>query len=256
MDESPNLPDVGRLFADALEDLRQDLGGWLLAGLALTIVLYVAPILAMMGVVAVLAPIGFVRDGVVINVLGALTLPVAAIVAAFAIGPFLGSTYRAAGRRMRTGERMGFGSAFSSAGEDLGHTLLVTLVFGALVAAGGAMCVLPGLAVAWLLGFALPDVFLNRRRVGDALSNSVALVRRQPGWTLGVAALGLLIALIAGAIPIAGPIVGSALWIALHVRAYRAAFGDVAPAIDEHDVPPPIRRRVETYDVPSEPLTP
>jgi hypothetical protein len=58
-----------------------------------------------------------------------------------------------------------------------GRLVAVDLIYGALVAVGFAFLILPGVLVYIYLGLAAPVVEIERRRVGDAFSRSLRLVR-------------------------------------------------------------------------------
>lgn len=235
-----SLPDVRQLLQRLGDDLRREPGGWLLAGVAALIVSYAIPILAFVLLAVLLVPaFALARDAAGYSVVVALLV---AVLAAGAIGPFAASLYRAARDHVH-GVPLSFAAPFQTAGRDLGAAVAVTLTFGLLVGLGTLLFVVPGLIVAWLLMWAPPLVFLHRRSLGEALSGSVQLATRAPGWTLLLALLGVVASAIAGAIPVVGPILLVPVVVLLHARAFEAAFGEepieARPYVSEREGLPP-----------------
>lgn len=217
------LPSVGHLLEELGDDLSQNPGGWLLAGLAFTLVTYAIPVLAAGLLLVLLIPAAMVgREAGGFFLLSFLLIT---LLASAAIAPFLASFYRAARDHLHRRAQLTFSAPFRSLGQDVGSGILVTLAVGALVALGSMLFVLPGLILAWLLMWSLPLVFLHRRGVGEAFAASFDLARRDPGWTLLVALIGVGIVVIAGAVPVVGPMVMMPIGVLFHARAFEAAFG-------------------------------
>lgn len=226
---SSSLPSPIDLLQKSFEAFMANAVGYLLAGLALTLVgLLLATGLTViwLGSAFVLVPLFAATGSEAVGALGLLLAGVvglAAFVAAITLpAPLYASL-------MRTFDLDGpggvqFGAVFSHARHDIGRVVVASLAYGGLAAMGMILCFLPGLLVTFALHFVLPAVALDGMGFVDAARRSWEHVTLRPGWALAVWAIYVLVIGVLTQIPLLGALIAIPLAFDFHVRAYRAAY--------------------------------
>lgn len=235
----PNPMDLGKA---TLTEFMDDVMPYLLAGLGHMLVSFVAVFLLMavgfgcmfggafvsMGVGAGLASTGsdsLAATGGAIAPLGMLLSYLGAIVIIIIGGslltaPFNGSLMRAVDAHRRDEGELGFGSAFDTAFKQPVKDIATTVAFQLLVLLGLPLFYIGALAVAFAFKWAPEATYLDGMGPGQALKTAFSHTREHMSWNLGIFGVGLLFGLVAGYVPILGPMATTLYW----VKAYRAVY--------------------------------
>ncbi|MFT4621377.1 MAG: hypothetical protein ACI8PZ_000029 [Myxococcota bacterium] len=244
------LPDPFQLLDETLKEFMANLGPYVLAGLGQMVFVFPVVFIAIIGLYALMfggvfggmAVVGLVAAvlpedlaGLVVG-LGSLALPIGLFGITFlVIGgmsvvlmPTAASLARAVARHQRgEDDVLGFTSAFDSATQDVGSVITAGAVVVMLSIMGAMMCYFPAFAVLLFLGFAMNMVALHREGGVAAITTVFAHARQHLPWHGKFTLLYLVLMLVAGNVPIIGPMFA----VALHVRAYRRLFGDGDTAV-------------------------
>ena len=238
------LPEHAKLLAGALQDLIDNLGPYVLASLAQTLIIlpvvfvFIFVIYAVIGVGAVVgiggmiglaSAVGEEYAGIVM-VVGQLLMFLAMFATIFAMAAGLGgllaplsaSLWRAVAKHQRGEGKLEFGSVFSTVTENVGSVIMVQILLALGVSVGLLFCYLPGILFGFATAFAAPLVFLHRRTPLEAVTIALNHTRDHLTWHAIWFAMMLVVGIAASYVPIIGP----AFLLALQVRAYREIFGD------------------------------
>jgi len=226
------LPDVMKVFQATLEDLIKHFVDYLLAGLGVMLPVFVITFGLVIGALALgFVPmiLGAALDEPELGSLAGILLMTGAIFAAAMLAsaltaPLQASLGRALVAHQFEGEKLGFGSAYSRAFEDLPVVLGLTFAQIGLTLVGAMMCYFPALIVAWALSFALPAVIVHRLGVVASIRRSFEHTFANPVWHLGFFALGFVILFVGQNVPLIGPLVSIPFWLAYTTRGYLAAY--------------------------------
>lgn len=242
------LPDVGTLLSATIAEFSDNIGPYALAGLGHFLVLmpvtfvgiivgYIAMLFAMLGGMTGSAMVGVGVGGDAGDALagiGSLASMALSFLALFAViaammailAPVSASLHRAVAAHQRGEKVLELGSAFGTLTQDIVPVLIVAILYGATIAIGLMLCYLPGLIAMIVFGFAPLLVYIGRKSPVAALSLSASHFMEHMSFYLPFGGLYIVIMMVAGYVPIIGPMFG----MALHVRAYREIFGDEALA--------------------------
>ena len=239
------LPPVGAVFNETLNAFTKELGPYALAGLgymgvamalamgSLTIFYVVLGAAAMAGTLGAAA----VGDEQVSAAIALMTMLVTTAFLFVFVGlisvlmaPLTGSTYRAVALHQRGEKELDISAAFSSWATHLMPTIVAVLVYSGGVFLGMMACYLPGLVLVLLLIWALPLATIHGVGGVAACSRSLSHVTRHLGWSLHYFGVFVLCSVVAGSIPVIGPM----FLIAFQVRMYREVFGDGAQPVWTH----------------------
>ncbi|TNE89155.1 MAG: hypothetical protein EP330_11995 [Deltaproteobacteria bacterium] len=231
------LPAVGDLFNETIEHFTADIGPYAMAGLSYfgvsmvvivgsIFVLYFGMFIAAFGGMGIGAAIGGDAGGVIglLLMFGGMFLIFLLFFAVIAgvLMPMHASTERAMQKHIRGEEPLSIGSPFSTMFVDLPSVVAVSLAasFAAFI---GVFFVYVGAFVAmWVLFWASSLVALDRRGPIQALTTSASTVTGDIGGAGTLTLVAVLINMVAGNIPIIGPMFG----IAFKVRVHDALFPD------------------------------
>lgn len=238
------LPEHAKLLSAALQDLMDNLGPYVLASLAQTLIIlpivfvFVFVIYAVIGVGAVVGIGGMVGLASVVSddyaglVLGGgqllMFLAMFATIFAMAVGlgallaPLSASLYRAVVKHQRGEGKLEFGSVFTTITENIGSVMTIHVGLTLMVGIGAMFCYLPGIALAFATAFAAPLVYVHRRTPMEAITIAMNHAKSHLAWHAIWFAMMLVVGIAASYVPILGP----AFLLALQVRAYRELFGD------------------------------
>lgn len=231
-DAGAGLPGVGDLVGRLMRDVQEAPVPHLAAGAGYAVVqlpLFILLVIGMYGgafagMFWAMETLG--EDEIGLGILAG-TLAGASVTAlpmAVVLPPLTASLYRAVYAWQARGEPLGFGSAFSTATQDIGRTYLTTIALSTIIFAGLLLCYVPGLLLAFVLHFAYMRVVIHRRGVIDAIQDSWGHAAAHPGWNLGVFGVAFLISLALSNIPFLGVVVATVAVCAWNLHAYRAAF--------------------------------
>lgn len=235
----PTLPSPMDLLMRSFDAFKDDLQGYLLAGvipMIVTILSAFASIIVVYGSMFVGMLPGLMMNDELVAMLGGMGLFMVALIAlvvgiGLAMAPLSASLMRAMEASHSGEAKLTFQAPLSTAKEDLPRVVQVTMLVSTLTFVGAMMCYVPGLLVGFLLCFALPGVVLDRLSVGEAVGRSVGHAREHVGWHAGVFGILMLMYIILSQIPFVGYLVAMTLTSDFTVRAYRAAFpADAQPA--------------------------
>lgn len=228
-----NLPQVTDLLSETISAVTNDFAGFFLAGvgpMAIALALGLGgSVLIYAGAFAAMMP-GLAAQDETLTIAGAVggfTLGFMALIGASVVltAPMTASLHRAVWQYMQTGEKLTIGAPFSTIGQDVVRVVIFQLGLLTAVIIGSLFCYLPGIAIAGLLMFAGPAVYIHRMPIGAAIGLSVRHVQREPGWHLGLFGLAFVVSMVLSYVPI----LGMALLMTVHpllvLKAYRAAFG-------------------------------
>jgi hypothetical protein len=239
------LPDPLTLLDETLKEFTANLGPYCMAGLGQLAVML--PLLFTLIVLIHLTAFGgLLGGGALLGLIaGALPEDLAALVISFGsillpvllfgsimamLGvltvlamPVTASLHRAVVRHQRGEEgALSFRSAFESLTQDMGRVMLTGLLLTTLSLTGLMMCYVPAFFVMLFTGFALNLVAVHRTGGLEAILTAVRHARTHLAWHTKFSLLYLVVLMVGGQIPVAGPMFA----VALHMRAYRAVFGD------------------------------
>lgn len=238
------LPEHAKLLSAALQDLIDNLGPYVLASLAQTIIVLpivfvfifviyavigVGAVVGIGGMIGVASAVGDEYAGLVM-VVGQLLMFVLmfATILAMAAGlggllaPLTASLYRAVAKHQRGEGKLEFGSVFSTLTENVGSVIMVQLLLALGVSVGLMFCYLPGILFGFATAFAAPLVYIHRRTPLEAVTIAFNHTRDHIAWHAIWFGMMLVVGIAASYVPILGP----AFLLALQVRAYREIFGD------------------------------
>ncbi len=238
------LPEHAKLLSAALQDLMDNIGPYVLASLAQTVIVLpvvfvfifviyavigVGAVVGIGGMVALASVVGDDYAGLVLG-LGQLVMFFAMFLTIFAMAAGLGallaplsaSLYRAVVKHQRGEGKLEFGSVFSTITENVGGVMMVQVGLSLAVMVGAMFCYVPGIAVAFLTAFAAPLVYVHGRTPLEAVTIAVNHTKNHLAWHAIWFAMMLVVGIAASYVPILGP----AFLLALQVRAYRELFGD------------------------------
>jgi hypothetical protein len=234
-----SLPDLSRAFNDTLQSFTRDLGPYALAGVGLMVivipismvlvfVIYGGIALVAFGSMAAQAshggggsgPDDLLALGIGLGSVGFYFLAILGMTVALA--PFSASLMRAIAWHQRGERPLGFDSVFSSFSRDLGSTIGVSFLAAMLGMVGVTLCFFPALIVGCFLVHAFPLVALHRLPAWRSIKLSAGYVNDALGWHAKYFGVVLLMNMIAGYIPIVGPVFAYAYM----VRVYRELMGD------------------------------
>lgn len=226
------LPDVMKVFTNTLDDLMKHFVDYLLAGLGMMLPVFVITFGLVIGALVVgFVPmlIGAALDEPELGSLAGIVVMTGAIIVATLIAtvltaPLQASLARALVEHQFSGEKLGFGSAYSRATVDLPGVLGLTFAQIALALIGLMMCYFPALIVGLVLSFALPGLIVHRLGVVEAIKRSVQHTVANPLWHLGFFALGFVILFVGQNVPLIGPLLSIPFWLAYTLRGYLAAY--------------------------------
>lgn len=138
------------------------------------------------------------------------------------VAPMQASLTRRVAEHQRGGRKLDFMASFTDMRQDLLRVILVAFTVATVIGMGAMACYIPGLVAMALLTFATTLVALHRRGVMDSAVISTTHVADNFSFHGLFALIYIGLALVAGYIPIIGPM----FVMAMHVRAYRVIFGD------------------------------
>ena len=242
------LPDLGKLFNATLGDVIDNLAGYGLAGLGQFVVMM--PVMIVLIFVIYFGIFTFMFGGAMISgVVGALVaqalgddaggaatsigflgtfggmfLMIFALIGGVTaiLAPLSASLYREIAAHQRGEGKLEFASAFRSAMIDVPSVVITMLLVTGLSLVGMFFCYVPGFFVSFGAMLAMGLVALHRRGPIDAIRLSFSHAMASPGWHVPFWLILLLGGMVAGYVPIIGPM----FLMALHVRAHREMFGD------------------------------
>ncbi len=240
-----SLPPIGALFSETFDDLIKNIGPYVLAAVGFFVVVMpvgmVAGMIGMVGMYVVLfggiigsAALGQAAGdsdvGGLITAVGSLgSFGLAFVAFAFfiavssAVGaPFGASLNRAIAAHQRGEGTLAFNSAFSTATQDIGSSLVVAALVAFAGLLGMLFCYVGALVPAVLFSFAPTMVALHRQGALAAFSRCARHAMANPGEHVVWALVYLGSAMVSAYIPV----IGTAFLLALNVRAYRKVFGD------------------------------
>jgi hypothetical protein len=241
-------PDAGALFQETLNEFMDDPMPYLLAGLGQAVVLFplIFGVVFGMYFLMFVGVFGSVIGGTVVGIvvtetfgeslggiamlatmLGSYGLMILAIVGSFVLigavmAPMQASLTRRVAEHQRGGRKLDFMAPFTDMTQDLGKVLTVAFLFGLIMLMGAMACYLPALIAAVLLTYSTTFVALHGMRPVRALMESTSHVADNLDFHGLFALMYFGLSMLAGYIPIAGPM----FVMALHVRSYRMVFGD------------------------------
>jgi uncharacterized membrane protein len=226
-------PSVADLVSTTVRHVMDDFVPWLVAGLPFLVMTFVGVFVGLFlvygGMFAGMM-VGAAADseelaGVLLMaglMVGTVVLVVGMTVAS---APVSASMMRAVWQYLETGEKLSFGSGFSTIGQDVGRVVAYNLVMISAVLVGSLFCYVPGLLVAAALVFAFPAIVIHRLSIGAAIGLSVSHLQRNPGWHAAFFLLTVVLSMVLGYIPL----IGYALLATIHplfvLLAYRGVFG-------------------------------
>jgi uncharacterized membrane protein len=225
------------VLADAFEDLQSHVSGYILSGLG--VVLVVVPLLivsmglVIAGVVASLLSGAVLENDLVaglggVAVYGVLLFVILAI-SLVVTPPLQASVGRAILQRITADRELGFSDAFSSWRKDFGRVVGTYALVNLMIGTGVLFCYVPGLLMAFLLGFAIPAVVVHGLGPVEAVRLSMRHVLREPGWHLGYSLVAFGISMFLAYVPILGFALTVSFLQAFQLRCYVQIFGH-----DEH----------------------
>ncbi|MFK7930778.1 MAG: hypothetical protein AB8H79_21525 [Myxococcota bacterium] len=235
------MPQPVDLLKATFNEFMEDVGPYALAGLGITVVGFglamiwmgigfgcLATIMvgtvATMGAaatnggdvgqaIAALGPLGFMLAYV-----GTLLTIVVGISASAA--PFNGSLFRAVDNFRNGGAELGFGSAFNTAFKQPIKDIITVLVIQLLVIVGLFFFYVGALFVGFFLGWTALFTMLEGDSVVTAIKKAFAHTREHMGWHLAIFGLNIVVGLLAGYVPVLGPM----FHVLFYVRVYRSVF--------------------------------
>lgn len=227
------LPSAIDLLKEAVDDFKENLVPFLMAGLgyfvviAILMVVSVAfPILGMLPGTLILNDPLLTMVGMFVGIL--VSLPVLVVIAILPGASFV----RALWKFEVDKEPLKFGSCFAYMSDDRGALMGVAFITLVLECIGVVFLYFPAIIIQMLLIFALPAVAIHRLQAMDALKLSFNFVKANFVWILIIYVVSMIIGTVAS-ILLYIPIVGWAAFAAVitflihyQVKAYRAAFGD------------------------------
>lgn len=238
------LPPHGELLSATLEDFMGNLAGYVMAGVVLFAVrvpvtfigiffMYFVIFAVMIGgmIAAAAVASAFPADMTdLIMSIGSLGTGLATFVAVMAVmggliallAPLVASVTRAIAAYQRGDSQLDIASAISTITQDLSGTIGVALLLVGLSLVGFLLCYLPGFIVLILGGHAAALVHHHHLRPMAAMRLSAATVMANPGWHLIYWLMIMALSMVAGLVPLLGPL----FLVALSIRAYRELFGD------------------------------
>lgn len=233
--EAGDLPAIGDLFSETMDEFSQNLGPYALAGLAYFLVtllvtfggiflLYAGMFAAVFGGIGVGAAVGGDAGGILamlISVGGffvSMMLFMAVILAI--LMPMNASLERAVRSHLSGEGELGFGSPFSTIFQDFVKVVLTGLLVSFIATMGVFVFYIGVFIAAWLLFWATSRVALDRKGPVEAIQSSLGRVWADPGGAGALTAVCFVVMIIAGYVPIVGPMFG----VAFKVRAHAALF--------------------------------
>jgi hypothetical protein len=241
-------PEVGRLFQETLQDFQDHFADYLLAGLGqyvVTLVVVFASIIGgyvigmvggFVGVLGVAVLVGGLQSSMGDDTAALLAIPLqltlflglfvaaagfGAVIGAI-LGPINASLTRAVAAHQRGDKKLTPMASFETVGERWTSAATAGFLLAGLAVVGLMMCYLPALLVPLLFGFGGSLAALHPLGGMRALALSARHVLAYPAWALPFGLISVVIALVAGNVPI----LGGAFATAFHVRAHRYVFGD------------------------------
>ncbi|MBT3221237.1 MAG: hypothetical protein HN348_19315 [Proteobacteria bacterium] len=237
-------PDIGTLLSESFEEFTQNIGPYALGGVSRMVVVFPIMLLAifvfyfiLFGLMALMmVGIGLIAAVLPeeLAVLGALVMQLLfmagflIVMMLFAMGlsgltaPFNASVLRAVARHQRGDEELGFSAAYSTATKDVIPVVTSIVIITTISLLGACLCYFPALIAAFFLVFAFSFVVFHRLGAIEAIVTSFRHVQRHLTWHVGFFGIYFAILMVAGYVPILGPMFATALF----VRAYRNIFGD------------------------------
>lgn len=229
---NPSPPPVLELLQEFIELLKRDIVVYVLGGVGLVLVVLPVSVVAVFGVYLAMG-LGML-PGMLLESEGALILgmlgAIFAYAAALGIGitlisaPLQASLMRAMNAHFEGGAPLGFGAAFSTAGEDLPRVLGFAFLHGVLIFVLAMFCYLPGIAFALLTDFAWSHVVLGKRGPVEALQLSIKDATDNPPWHLGYVLVTVGMAMVVTYIPLVGYFLAPGVLAAWRVLVWRRVF--------------------------------
>ncbi|TVQ93102.1 MAG: hypothetical protein EA397_04835 [Deltaproteobacteria bacterium] len=143
------------------------------------------------------------------------------------VAPISGGTLRVIDEHLRGVSEASFGAVFKKAGEQPAKDIFSNGIFSVALLVGMLFCYIGALIPAVLLMWFPFACELDGKSIREGLTRSIRILREQPGWVLTTFAVGFVANMVAGMIPLLGPLYA----IVFMVRCYRVAF----PAETEGD---------------------
>lgn len=231
------LPELGTLLSETMEDITENIAGYALAGLGLffvTFIMVFVAIFVLYGGMAVIG-IGAVMIGALIGGdIGPLIAMLGGMVGFFLLmfvfmGVMMGtllpvqaSLERSIRDHIHGRGQLGIHSAFTSLFTDIVPLLLAGMGLIAASMVGILALYVGALVAGWALYWTISLVALDRRGAMDALKTSLSRVTGDMGGVGVLTLVTMLLGLVASYVPIIGPMFA----ISLKVRAHEAIFGE------------------------------
>jgi len=132
---------------------------------------------------------------------GAMALVLASVVVYLVAVPLAQGALIWAISKRYLGQPIGIGEAYRVVVDKLGHIVLAMILTSLVVGAGTLACVIPGIVLAFMFSFTIPEVVLGNRNAVDAMKRSWELATYD-FWkvVLTLVVLGLLVAVIGAAL--------------------------------------------------------
>lgn len=241
------LPEVGALFSETLAEFTDNIGPYALAGLGQLMVVIPVTVVALIGFYVVFFGgmfgtwmVGAVFASVLSQIsedLGGIAMLIASLASMLvpvllmlpflliliaALVPIQASMIRAVAAHQRGERPLDLMASFSTATQGLSSVLLAGVIMATLTILGLVLCYLPALVVPIFFGFTTSFAALHRVGGLQAAQMSLKHALGHLNWYLMFGLMSILINMVSVYIPVLGPMFS----VALHVRAYRALFGD------------------------------
>ncbi|MCO4743461.1 MAG: hypothetical protein KC912_01645 [Proteobacteria bacterium] len=235
------LPEIGTVFNETLEDFTENIADYALAGLGFFIVtmvlvfgaifvLYGGMAAFMFGGIAVGTAVGgdagpilamiIMFGGIFISIFGFMAVLVSIMM------PIQASLERAIRDHHRGEGKLGFGSAFSTMFQDLPKIIGVGLLLVASSMLGILALYIGAMVTAWLFYWAPSLVALSGKSPIEAMKTSAGRVWEDKGGVGVLTVVAFLLSMVAAYVPIVGPMFG----LSLKVRLHQAIFENPAEA--------------------------
>lgn len=155
-----------------------------------------------------------------------LAIGFALIVLTIVSSPFAGSMLRSMDAHLAGESEATFQGVFDTALQQPVKDIAANVLLMVLVLIGLPFCYVGALIPAFFLMWMTMASELDGLPLGQAIGRSLRAVRERPGWCLGVYALGVVFAMLAGYVPVLGQVA----MVMFMMRAYRVIFPREAAA--------------------------
>jgi hypothetical protein len=241
-------PELGALFAATMGDFVDNIAGYAMAGIGQMLVVmpvvFLTVFVMYFGLFGVMF-VGMIGSGIagaivsdsagddagaLVSLVGNLVTFAITFAVVFAIigfisallAPITASLYREVAAHQRGEGKLELQSAFRQASTDLPRVIMAVLLVTLATSVGFMFCYIPGFIVSFAAVFAVSLAVLHRQGPMASLRISASQAMAAPAWHIPFWLVVLLAGMVAGNIPVLGPM----FLVALHVRAHRELFGD------------------------------